>query len=151
MATLLFTVTNTAPLTPSINTYPEIGVTKISCSIMWPPKRISERIPRKRKEEVLEEFRKRLCTDYYNDRFSIWNTFAESGTIKVFVEPLITLEIPTTRANAAKFVKDYETYHSDRYKFDTKIERAVRDDGEVYVTYLRIASPSGAVLEYFGE
>ena len=102
-------------------------------------------------EEALEEFRKRLCTDYYNDRFSIWNTFAENGTIKVFVEPLITLEIPTTRANAAKFVKDYEKYVYDRYKFDTKIERAVRDDGEVYVTYLRITSPSGAVLEYFGE
>ena len=64
---------------------------------------------------------------------------------------MITLEIPTTRANAAKFVKDYEKYVYDRYKFDTKIERAVRDDGEVYVTYLRIASPSGAVLEYFGE
>lgn len=102
-------------------------------------------------EEALEEFRKRLSTDYYNDRFSIWNTFADNGTITVFVEPVITLEIPTTRANAAKFVKDYDKYYNDRYKFDTKIERAVRDDGEVYVTYLRITSPSGAVLEYFGE
>lgn len=102
-------------------------------------------------EEVLEEFRKRLSTDYYNDRFSIWNTFADNGTITVFADPFITLEIPTTRANAAKFVKDYDKYYDDKYKFDTKIERAVRDDGEVYVTYLRIVSPSGAVLEYFGE
>ena len=103
-------------------------------------------------EEALEEFRKWLGTDFYNDGFSIWDTSNQNGAITVFVDPVIELVIPTTRANAAKFVKDYEKYyHNDKYKFDTKIERYVRDNGEVYVTYLKIVSPSGAVLEYFGE
>lgn len=106
-------------------------------------------------KEVVDAFRKQLEDNMYYklyyDRFSIWNTYSQDGTITVFVDPGCEVKVPVTKARAAAFSKDYDKHWDDTDYYKVEITRNVRDDGTVDISYLYISSPGGGTLEYLNE
>ena len=104
--------------------------------------------------EVVEAFRKYICPCSIENHFvpDDWGDYydKEKGTLKLRFIPLCEADVPTSRATADAFVKEFRrAYYGDgREDYDVYFERKVRDNGEIYIDNLRITSPSGIHLEY---
>ena len=104
--------------------------------------------------EVVEAFRKYICPCSIENHFvpDDWGDYydKEKGTLKLRFIPLCEADVPTSRATADAFVKEFRrAYYGDgREDYDVYFERKVRDNGEIFIDNLSITSPSGIHLEY---